>query len=71
LDLYSIQPQNPKEKVYTIKDIFLSTGSAEQTKLEIQNYTQKAFEVLDQLNITETKKTALREFGEGLMRREV
>jgi len=71
LDLYSIQPLDPKDKVNTIKDIFLSTGSAKQTKLEIQNYTQKAFEVLGQLNISETKKTVLRKFGEGLMKREV
>jgi geranylgeranyl diphosphate synthase type II len=71
LDLYSIQPQDSRDKVNTIKDIFLSTGSAKQTKLEIQNYTQKAFEVLDQLNISETKKTVLRKFGEGLMKREV
>ena len=71
LDLYSIQPQNPKDKVNAIKDVFLSTGSAKQTKLEIQNFTHKAFEVLKLLKISETKKTVLRKFGEGLMRREV
>jgi len=71
LDLYSIQPQDPKDKVNAIKDVFLSTGSAKQTKVEIQNYTQKAFEVLDLLKISATKKTVLRKFGEGLMRREV
>ena len=71
LDLYSIQPQDPKDKVNAIKNVYLSTGSAKQTKLEIQNFTQKAFEVLDLLKISETKKTLLRKFGEGLMRREV
>ena len=71
LDLYSIQPQDPKDKVNTIKDVFLSTGSAKQTKVEIQNYTQKAFEVLDLLKISVTKKTVLRKFGEGLMQRKV
>lgn len=71
LNLYSIQPQDPTDKVRTIREIFLSSGSAEQTKLEIQKYTQKAFEVLGQLNISETKKNVLRQFGEGLMKREV
>ena len=71
LDLYSIQPQDPKDKVNAIKDIFSSTGSAKQTKVEIQNYTQKAFEVLDLLKISATKKTVLRKFGEGLMQRKV
>ena len=71
LDLYSIQPQDPKDKVSAIKDVFLSTGSAQQTKLEIQNYTEKAFEVLDELEVSEDKKVLLRKFGESLMQRSV
>jgi geranylgeranyl diphosphate synthase type II len=71
LDLYSIQPQDPNDKVNAIKDVFLSTGSAKQTKLEIQNYTQKAFEVLDELEVSEDKKVLLRKFGESLMQRSV
>jgi geranylgeranyl diphosphate synthase type II len=70
-DLYSIQPQDPAEKVNTVKGIFLSTGSEKCTKLEIQNYTQKALDVLSRLNLSEEKKTVLREFGQVLMRREV
>ena len=71
LDLYSIQPQDPKDKINAIKDVFVSTGAAKQTKLEIQNYTQKAFEVLDQLKVSEDKKVLLRKFGESLMQRSV
>jgi len=71
LDLYSIQPQDPKDKVNAIKDVFLLTGSTKQTKLEIQNYTQKAFEVLDELEVSEDKKILLRKFGESLMQRSV
>ncbi len=71
LDLYSIQPQDPKDKVNAIKNVFLSTGSAKQTKLEIENYTQKAFEVLDELEVSEDKKVLLRKFGESLMQRSV
>jgi len=70
-DLYSIQPQDSKDKINAVKDIFLSTGSAKQTKLETQKYTQKAFEVLDGLQISKDKKELLRKFGKGLMSREV
>ena len=70
-DLFSIQPQDPTEKVNTVKAIFQSSGSEKRTKSEIQNYTQKAFDVLGGLNLSEEKKSVLREFGEGLMRREV
>lgn len=70
-DLFSIQPQDPAEKINTVKAVFLSSGSEKRTKLEIQRYTQKAFDVLDGLNLSEEKKKVLREFGEGLMRREV
>ena len=71
LDLYSIQPQDPEDKVNAIKDVFLLTGSAKQTMLEIQNYTHKAFDVLDELEIPEDKKVLLRKFGESLMQRSV
>ncbi len=71
LDLYSIQPQDPKDKVKAIKDVFIATGSAKQTKLEIQHFTQKAFKVLDHLKISEDKKVLLRKFGESLMQRSV
>ena len=56
LDLYSIQPQDPIDKVKAIKDVFIATGSAKQTKLEIQHFTQKAFKVLDQLKFLRIKK---------------
>ena len=71
LDLYSIQPQDPKDKVKAIKDVFIATGSAKQTKLEIQHFTQKAFKVLDHLKISEDKKVLLRKFGESLIQRSV
>lgn len=71
LDLYSLQPQDPVGKINSVKDIFVSTGAAEKTKEEIQEYTQKAFRVLDTLQVSAEKKAVLKQFGEGLMRREV
>lgn len=71
LDLYSIQPKDPTDKINTIKTIFSSSGSVKQTKLEIQNYTQKAFGVLEGLNIPEENKNILKKFGDNLMMRKV
>ena len=69
--LYGIYPEDIEEKVNTVKQIFLSTGSAEATKMEIEIYTIKAFSVLSSLNISEDKKDLLKEFGEDLMKRNV
>ncbi len=69
--LYSIYPEDIEEKVNTVKQIFMSTGSAEATKMEIEIYTIKAFSVLSTINISEDKKTLLKEFGEDLMNRNV
>ena len=69
LDLYSIHPQNPEEKVNSIKQIFVSSGAGEATKKAIEGYTQKAFETLNSLEISTDKKVMLENFGENLMRR--
>ena len=69
LDLYSIHPQNPEDKVNSIKQIFVSSGAGEATKKAIEGYTQKAFETLNSLEISTDKKVMLENFGENLMRR--
>ena len=69
--LYSIYPEDIEDKVSTVKQVFMSTGSAEATKMEIEIYTIKAFSVLSTINISEDKKTLLKEFGEDLMNRNV
>lgn len=70
-DLFSIQPEDSSDKIKTIKTIFAESGSAALTQTEIENYTKKAFAVLDQLKISDDKKVMLRLFGENLMRRKV
>lgn len=58
-------------KIETTKGLFISTGSAEKTKNEIENYTNKAFSVLDTLDVSDGKKAILRAFGNSLMNRTV
>ncbi len=69
--LYSINPTDTREKIQTVKQIFISSGSAEANKLEIKAYTQKAFSVLETLHISEEKKLILKQFGKQLMNRSV
>lgn len=67
--LFSIQPRNTADKVNIIKHIFLESGAAELAKKEIENYTRRAFQKLENLEITDDKKALLRQFGENLMQR--
>ena len=69
--LYSINPPDPTTKVETVKGLFESSGAAELTRKEIQKYTQKAFTVLEELDIEKDRKEMLYNFGQGLMNREV
>ena len=69
--LYDTHPADVENKIETIKQIFIISGSSEATKTAIENYTNKAFAVLEHLNISENKKAILRRFGEQLMNRNV
>lgn len=67
--LYSVNPNDPIDKIETVKQLFVSSGSAGATKKEIENYTNKAFSVLESLKISEEHKEALKSFGNDLMNR--
>ncbi|WP_299394867.1 polyprenyl synthetase family protein [uncultured Gelidibacter sp.] len=69
--LFGITPTDATEKIETAKQIFQSSGSADATRKEIENYTNMAFAVLDELSIPEDKKDLLKEFGNDLMNRRV
>ena len=70
-DLFSISPKDNTDKIETVKQLFVSSGSADETKKAIQEYTNIAFSVLDNINISDDKKTVLKQFGEQLMKRSV
>lgn len=58
-------------KVEKVKALFNTSGAAEATQLAVKDYTQKAFSVLEKLNISDDKKQILQLFGEQLMNRRV
>ena len=69
--LFTVSLEDNIEKIETVKQFFNVSGSAEATKKEIENYTNKAFEVLETLSVSEEKKAVLKQFGNQLMTREV
>lgn len=71
LHLYDLMPNDPFEKIGTIKQIFEESGAAEQTRLEIEKFTHLAFEVLNDISIDYSYKEVLKNFGKNLMNRKM
>lgn len=69
--LFSISPSDPSDKIKTVREIFIASKAAEDTRLEIEKYSNLTYSVLDGINISEEKKELLREFGKKLMERDV
>ncbi len=71
LDLMNSTVVSDSEKVEKVKVLFNASGAADATQLAVEEYTKKAFSVLEKLNISEDKKQMLLLFGEQLMNRRV
>ena len=71
MHLFSIQPKDNSDKIETVKTIFNESGASMATQEAIKEYTQKAFETLQKMEISEEKKQILYVFGEKLMNRNV
>lgn len=69
--LYSVSPSDTEAKIRIVKGIFEDSGAAAETINEIEKYTHEATSVLDQIDLSEEKKSKLREFGKYLMNRTV
>lgn len=70
-NLFSTTLDSNEAKIETVKAIFVDSGAAEASKKAIQDYTDKAFNVLETLNISADKKLVLKTFGTNLMNRTV
>jgi len=71
IGFYTTSASNNDEKVKNVKQIFDNSGASEVTRNAIENYTQKAFSVLESINISSNKKELLKQFGIALMNRNV
>ena len=70
-DLFAVQLEDNTEKIERVKELFNASGASKATQDAIQDYTFKAFQMLDQLNVSADKKAMLKAFGENLMGRKV
>ena len=71
MHLFSIHPTDTSDKVESVKKVFEKTGAAQATQQAITDFTLKAFETLEKMDISDDKKAILRLFGEKLMSRNV
>jgi geranylgeranyl diphosphate synthase type II len=69
LHSFSIKMDDNASKISAVKEIFNSTGASQDTQKAIEEYTLKAFETLEKMDISEDKKAMLKDFGENLMGR--
>ena len=69
--LFSNKTSNADKKITFVKQIFEVSGAADATKKAIQEFTNKAFNVLENMSISTDKKALLKAFGNNLMNRSV
>ncbi|MEX6626475.1 polyprenyl synthetase family protein [Tenacibaculum salmonis] len=69
--LYNKKQKNISEKIKTVSAIFSKNNIPKHTKQLIEYYTNKSFDSLVHLNISDAQKNGLRLFGENLMSRKV
>ncbi|NBW27366.1 MAG: polyprenyl synthetase family protein [Flavobacteriaceae bacterium] len=70
-ELFSVHPEDSTNKIAAVKEIFLTSGAAQETKNAIQDFTFRAFDTLQKISIDIDKKEMLKTFGENLMGRKV
>ncbi len=69
--LYNKKQKNISEKIETVSAIFTNNNIPNHTHELIEYYTNKSFDSLSQLNISDDAKQGLRLFGKNLMSRKV
>lgn len=67
--LFSVQPQDPTEKIEAVKEIFVQSGADQAIQKAVVYFTQQANEELDKIGLPEEAKKQFREFGAWLMNR--
>jgi len=70
MDFYDANAKNDN-KIAKVTQIFNNNNIAEITIQEIERFTNKSFEILDKLSISNEKKAILKNFGNSLMKRTI
>ena len=69
--LYSNKLNENQEKIEKVKSLFVTSLAADKTIKLINQYTQKAFEILETISTATDKRQVLKDFGNTLMKRDV
>ncbi|WP_281323152.1 polyprenyl synthetase family protein [Flavobacterium aestivum] len=69
--LFAVQYDDNDKKIDEVKNIFIQTGASSATQEAIKEYTFRAFDTLERMDVDQDKKELLRTFGENLMGRNV
>lgn len=69
LALYNTSDVDTDTKIETARLLFEKSKSPEHLKTQLEHYTKIAFDIVEQMKITDRQKEKLRLFGEGLMNR--
>lgn len=70
-NIYSTSPADTNTKIEIVKHLFEISGAAEAAKNEIENFTHKAFSILETITLSKERKLQLTQFGSWLMTRNV
>lgn len=71
LNFFIEKLENNDTKIEKVKEIFEQSGSKKATEEAILTFTNKAFDVLEQIEVENEKKEVFRIFGKQLMKRNV
>jgi geranylgeranyl diphosphate synthase type II len=71
VQLFSTRLEDNSAKIETVKELFNATGASLTTQKAIEEFTLKAFDTLEKIQISQEKKAILKEFGQNLMSRKV
>ena len=69
--LFSLSPSDPAEKINSVISIYKQYNIPERTQIAIKEYTELAYNVLDEIAISSGHKKMLIAIGQGLMSRKV
>lgn len=69
--LFSIKPKDPEDKINEVLGIYRDSGTAKATRQAISDYTQRAYDVLKEMELTTGFEEVLRNFAKNLMDRKV
>jgi len=69
--LMNNETMDPSKKVDQVKGIYQRTGAEKAILAAVERFTEKAFEVLEEIDIASENRMALKAFGLQLMKRKV